>query len=699
MLRYIFTIFLSAFLLFLVQPIIARFILPWYGGTPAVWTACVLCFQVGLLAGYAYAHGLVACCRRHPRRQAVIHFALILISLLFLPITPTDAMKPAASTIAAPTSGIILLLLQTVGLPFIVISASGPLIQHWFFSVSKGASPYRLYAISNLGSLLGLLSYPVLIEPTFGLQRQTELWSATYVIYGILATLCARQFMHSQPDTKADDRTETAPLVPKIEHRILWGICAALGSVVLLATTNQMCQDIAVVPFLWVLPLSLYLISFIICFDHPRWYHRGAWIPLAVLTVGAMVYLLNQGSADVEMHISRQTAIYLCAMFCCCMLCHGEMVRLKPAPTYLTSFYLVISLGGAIGGMFVSLVAPKIFTGIWELHLVLLLITMMISYRVYRDARAGMITRRFWLALFNLFWVQLVLTMAFFLRKHIQEQASDALVIKRNFYGTLSIYDGEVDKPNHWRTLYHGRINHGRQFLNYKTLRAKPSSYYMRLSGPGLIFNFHPKRQALPDQPISIGVVGLGTGTLAGYANIKDSIHFYEINPEVETLAREYFTYIKECPTDVKITLGDARITMEAELEAGSPNQFDALFVDAFSGDSIPMHLFTQEAFESYLAHLAPDGILAIHITNLHLDLSDPVRTLSAALNLNAIWVERYPKERGECYSSWVLLSRTRETLDLIESKGLNSDWERKDARPTLWTDDYSNLLKVIVWD
>ena len=697
MLRYILTIFLSAFLLFQVQPILARYILPWYGGTPAVWTTCMLCFQIGLLAGYTYAHGLVAGFRGHPRKQAAIHFCLILASLVFLPITPTDTMKPEAT--ADPTWGIVLLLLKTVGLPFIVISASGPLIQHWFFSASKSASPYRLYAVSNFGSLLGLLSYPFLFEPLFGLRQQTQLWSVTYIVYGICATLCAWGFIQNRPSTKAHSEGATSSPAPTFQNRISWGVFAALGSIVLLATTNQMCQDVAVVPFLWVLPLSLYLITFIISFDHARWYHRGIWIPLTTVSVAALVYLLNQDYADVELHISIQVGIYLSAMFSCCMVCHGEMVRLKPAPTYLTSFYLVVSLGGAIGGILVSQVAPRIFIGMWELHLSLLAVALMIGYRIFQDTRSGVIVNRFWLALFSLFWIQVVFTMSFFLWLHIEDQIDGAVASKRSFYGSLRVYDGNVGKSNHWRALYHGRINHGRQYLDYETFRAKPSTYYMQFSGAGLAFDFHPKRLTQPEQAINIGVVGLGTGTLASYANSSDSIRFYEINPDVETLAREYFSYLKECPADLSIKLGDARITLEAELAAGESNQFDLLFVDAFSGDSIPIHLFTEEAFDTYLKHLAPDGILVVHITNLHIDLSDPVRVLGDVFDLESIWVARHSKRRGEYYSNWVLMSRQPETLNKIKSQDLHTDWEREEARLIHWTDDYSNLLTVIKWD
>ena len=361
MLAFVIAIFLSAFLLFQVQPIIARYILPWYGGSPAVWTTCMLFFQVGLLAGYSYAHLLVSRFRNRPGWQVGIHVGLLALSIVVLPITPDESLRPTDAGVS-PISGILKLLFFTVGLPYVVIAASGPLLQHWFGALAKGGSPYRLYAVSNCGSLLGLLTYPLVFEPTLGLSQQTRLWSGGYGVYLLLAGVCAWSFIRARRAPVAAVVPESSePEIPKAGSgldRVLWVVLAACGSLLLLATTNLMCQDVAVVPFLWVLPLSLYLLTFIIAFDHARWYFRPFWIPLAVLSIGALAMILNWDFDGPDVHIVLQIGICALAMFSACMICHGEMVRLKPDPYYLTSFYLAVSLGGAVGGLFVSLIAP-----------------------------------------------------------------------------------------------------------------------------------------------------------------------------------------------------------------------------------------------------------------------------------------------------------------------------------------------------
>ena len=696
---FVVTIFLSAFLLFQVQPIIARYILPWFGGTPAVWTTCMLFFQLSLLAGYAYAHGLVVCWRNQPRWQAGVHLALIAVSLLFLPITPDQALK--TNSASDPTLGIVLLLLRTVGLPFLVISASGPLMQHWFATSYPGKSPYRLYAVSNLGSLLALISYPFLIEPVFGLRLQTQVWSGTYVIYGVLALLCARQVLRPSPSRPIPNLEESNPSsdsVP-IGDRILWGTFATLGSVLLLSVTNKMTQDIAVVPFLWILPLALYLLSFIISFDHDRWYRRDIWVPLAVICVGGLVYLLNQDFISNEPHIVLQIVIYVSAMFTCCMICHGEMVRLRPAPQFLTSFYLIISLGGAMGGLLVSQVSPRIFPGYWELHAGLLAIAGIVSFQLAKDLYRNHSVSRLTKSVIIAVWFPMIASMVFFLNTHIRDEINSSLVAKRGFYGVLRVYEGDVNTLEHRRSLYHGRIKHGQQFVATEKTRAEPSTYFMANSGVGVLSRFHPKHLPPSLEPMKIGVVGLGIGTLATLGKKDDSVKFYEINPDIESLARSHFYYLNESTAETSVVLGDARTSLESELSTTGSQNFDILIIDAFSGDSIPLHLLTVEAFQLYLEHLNSGGALAVHITNLHLDLSDPIRTMAKELNLNAIWVECDAIDPGEYYSSWILLSPTSETLDHIASTGLSTVWQNETPRPILWTDDYSNLFRVIRWD
>lgn len=695
---FILAIFLSAFLLFQVQPIIARYILPWYGGSPAVWTTCMLFFQFGLLIGYTYAHLLVSKFRNRPKLQVGIHLAILAVSLILLPITPSDGLKPTGVE-DSPVKGILHLLLLTVGLPYVVISASGPLLQHWFGTVARDKSPYRLYAVSNFGSLLGLLSYPLFFEPQFRLSQQTGLWSGGYALYALLAGLCAWLYLRSRPSTassrqpaKPSDRTTPGSNL----DRFLWVTLAACGSLLLLATTNQMCQDVAVVPFLWVLPLSLYLITFIIAFDHARWYFRPFWIPLAILSTAALIYLLKQDFADEEMHLAAQIGIYSLAMFSACMVCHGEMVRLKPHPHFLTSFYLAVSLGGALGGSFVSLVAPRIFTSYWELHTGLIIFALLAGFCLLRDQRKK--SRPVLLIIGGTSWIAALLTMAFFLKSHMDDIREGAIANTRGFYGILRVYEEFPGTEDHYRALHHGRISHGRQFMD-DLYRFSAYTYYGPNSGPGVLFRYHPNRQPTGLSPMKIGVIGLGIGTQAVYANAADSIRFYEINPQVEEIARTHFSYLSDGYDNCEVILGDARIVLEHELTTTGSQQFDALFVDAFSGDSIPIHLLTREAFELYFEHLKPGGVLAVHITNLHLDLSDPVRTIASELNKETILIENDPEDWDENYSRWVFVTDNMPFRKSITDDRVDALWHDEQPKKILWTDDFSNLLQVIDWE
>jgi len=698
---FLLAIFLSAFLLFQVQPIIARYILPWFGGSPAVWTTCMLFFQVGLLAGYTYAHLLVQAFRSRPQWQVGIHLGLLLVSLLLLPITPDEALKPENSD--SPVGGIVTLLLVTVGLPYVIISASGPLLQHWFGSAIPGKSPYRLYAVSNLGSLLGLVSYPFLFEPRLKLGEQTQFWSLGYVGYGILAFLCGWLFLRKSVGSRVEaGEAESAQRSPW-SHVLLWIAFPATASILLLATTSQMSQDVAVVPLLWILPLGLYLVTFIISFDHSRWYDRRFWIPFAVVAIGVMIYLLGLDDHESDWEkIGTQVAIYVAAMFGACMVCHGEMVRLKPPPSRLTGFYLAISLGGALGGAFVTLVAPCIFDGYWELHAGLALLAVLVSTRLWgaclgmnRKFSAGFVS-----GALTVLWMSALSAMAVFLTLHVRSYREGALVTKRGFYGVLRVmpyYDEDDD--NRHLSLLHGRINHGTQYKNYPRWAG---SYYADGSGPATFFDFHPSR-AVPEgensQPMHFGVVGLGIGTLSAYAEAGDRVRMYEINEQVEELARSNFTYLEDCEGEETVVLGDARIMLEQELARGEAQQFDGLFLDAFSGDAIPLHLLTAEAFELYFKHLKPDGVLLVHVTNRHLDLSDPVRVLAEQFNRQALLIDCWPDDETTQFSSWILIgARDNELLTTIELSESHTPWDREEPKPIRWTDDYGNVLQVL-WE
>jgi spermidine synthase len=464
----------------------------------------------------------------------------------------------------------------------------------------------------------------------------------------------------------------------------------------LLALTNQMCQDVAVVPFLWVLPLSLYLLTFVIAFDHARWYYRPITIPLAVLAIGGVVKLMLSSFSEEEMHISRQIAIYCSAIFFGALVCHGEAARIKPASRFLTKFYLSISLGGAIGGLFVSLAAPQLFTGYGELHLAFCLFAGLITLQMYRRFKSA---KRFtWHYLVGVGWLALVVLLALSLSLHIGTRKDGEIDASRGFYGVLQVYEFGVGTEDHFRELYHGRIAHGRQYMR-EDLQTLATSYFSWESAVGGIFTCHPSADQKNPKPMHVGVIGLGIGTISAYAREGDRYRFYEINPQVEEMARKHFTFLADCKGEESIIIGDGRVSLEWELAAGDAQDFDVLFVDAFSGDSIPIHLLTKEAFELYFQHLKPEGVLAIHITNLHLDLSDPVRNLAEDFGYEAVRVEGYPEigTRNIYYSNWILISQNETFLQRLELNQYPTEWDREIPKEIHWTDDYSNMLEVIM--
>jgi hypothetical protein len=693
---YALAIFLSAFLLFQVEPIIARYILPWFGGTPAVWTTCMLFFQVFLLGGYAYAHLLAS--HFSPRYQVLIHLSLVVCSLVFLPITPGDAWKPDGSE--NPMLAIVLLLVVSIGMPFLLVSASGPLLQHWFSRVHPTVSPYRLYALSNLGSLVGLVSYPFFVEPQLGLGTQTVLWSAGYGLYGVMCAwgaiplfrFAARSGSSGNPEYRTGKK-------PRLSDSLLTLALAACGSVVLLASTNQICRDIAVIPFLWVLPLSLYLISFILCFDHPRWYDRRVWVPVLLTSLSAVAYLLLQDYGAHEMSVYLQIFIYSAALFACCMACHGEMTRLKPSAGYLTSFYLMVALGGVLGGVFVNLVAPVLFKGYWEFHVGLVATLVLLGLCLGRTSDPLRSPLVLWSG--RILWVGVIGAFAGFLGLHIHEQQESTILTQRNFYGVLRVIETDKGTKFASRFLYHGRISHGRQFL-IPERHAYPTAYYGPFSGISLAISRHPERLRLNKREdgerqggLRVGNIGLGVGTIATYSRPGDIYRFYEINPDVERIAREYFTYLKDAKGAQQVVLGDGRISLERELANNTRQQFDILAVDAFSGDGIPVHLLTREAFALYWEHLGPDGILALHITNRHFDFSPVVRALARESGKRALWIKDVAdRERGNNYSEWVLVTSNQMFLQDPFVNFRIQPWPT--LRELVWTDDYSNLFQVV---
>ena len=690
MLAFVFGIFVSAFLLFQVQPVIARYILPWFGGSPAVWTTCMLFFQVGLLAGYYYAHLLATRVAR--QRQAIVHGGLLLLSLALLPITPSSEWIPSGGE--NPAFKILTLLFVAVGLPFAILSASAPLLQRWYAESFPGESPFRLYALSNLGALLALLSYPFIVEPRLPLDEQIDYWSYGYGLFVCLIVVCG--FIHMRA-TSGITAAAVASIKTSRPSRLIWIGLSACGSVVLLATTNQMCQDVAVIPFLWVLPLSLYLVSFIICFENDRWYHRGVWLPFLLVSVAAVVYLLNQAYADTEPSLLWQIIIYSSAMFACCMVCHGELVRRRPVVGELTHFYLYVAVGGALGGICVNLIAPLVFDGFWELHGGLLIVVIVGGLFAWSDkTEFPLFLPR---SVFGMAWTVTAMLMTYYLGVHIKSERELSILNDRGFYGVLHVYDQNPGTNAHQRSFYNGRISHGSQ-LFAPEYRATPGSYYGIDSGIAQAFQQHPNRRQPPGQrrPLKIGVIGLGAGAVSVYARRQDTLRFYELNPQVETIARKYFTYLEDHGEKLDVVIGDARVSLERELEETGSAGFDVLILDAFSGDSIPMHLLTSEAFDLYWQHLREDGILAAHITNFHLDLSDVVRQMAARFKKSAILFEDPATRPYEFTNEWVLVTSNKKFMQAPGIRENKYSFSRPVPRDIVWTDNFSNLFEVVYW-
>ncbi len=704
MIQFAITIFISAFLLFQVQPIIARYILPWFGGSPAVWSTSMLFFQIGLLLGYTYAHLISK--YLGTKKQVILHFILLGLSLLLLPITPSEALKP--NGIDAPAINIILLLLSTVGIPYMLLSSTGPLVQQWFSKKYPDKSPYRLYALSNFGSLLALLSYPFIVEPNFGLNTQTIFWS---IGYGVFILMCGwagitvyNSLSNLSPDLKQVNSTKEEKM--SLWDPLLWLGFSASGSILLLAATNFITQDVAVVPFLWILPLSLYLITFIIAFDSPRWYVRWFWIPLLVVISIKIFRMLAAHYNFSSLPLTGQLFFYLGGMFLALMVAHGEMVRLKPPVKHLTFFYLMVSLGGAIGGVFVTFIAPEIFSDFWEWPLGFILVLLLTAVSIMRKPGFDIpvfISSKLPKSEFSA-WMPALVTMflitisVHYLKKTSSFQDSfskGVLASERNFYGVLRVIESDKGTSLHKYEMFHGQIRHGTQFQDPKKMRI-PTDYYIPLSGVGLAIHQHPK--ALNSQGINMGIIGLGAGTIGSYIKPKDKYVYYEIDSGVERLAREYFTYLSDGANQIDVIIGDGRVSMERELKEQGSRKFDILTVDAFSGDAIPVHLLTQEAFELYFKHLSDDGILAMHITNRYIDLKPLVYNMAKKFNKKSILIKvKKDRPKNIARSTWVLISNNQEFMQNPEVLKNVTPWsDSVHEKNIIWTDNYSNLIKLL---
>ncbi len=683
-------IFSSAFLLFQVQPMLGKMILPWFGGSAGVWIVCLLFFQVVLLLGYCYAHLLVRAFR--VPAQGRIHAALLAVSLLALPIMPRESWKPLTS--ALPALHILGVLTLTVGLPYFLLASTSPLLQAWYARRDVGMVPYRFYALSNVGSMLALLSYPIIVEPWVATSRQGTGWSWAYAGAALVCALLAISSTRSREIASAS-RQENSP-APGWQVQILWIALAACGSALLLAITHHLTQNLAAVPLLWVLPLALYLLSFILCFASGTWYRRGLFIRLLGVALGSMAYALTPSFAGLPLKVS--IPLFCSSLLICCMFCHGELAQLKPHPAHLTTFYLLTSLGGAIGGLFVALVAPQLFAGDHELSIAIGFCALLVLVVLHRDPASP-----FHQARWEIPWL-LVVTLAaaiiISLGLSAREDARGARLRVRNFYGSLRIVEqsapttaftmGGTLRPAaedlRFKKLMNGTIDHGLQFQS-PALRDRPTTYFGPDSGIGVALI-----AAGSSSRLNVGVIGLGAGTLAAWGRPGDRFRFYEINPLVVQIANRDFTFLRDSTATIEIVLGDGRLSLERE----QPQAFDVLAVDAFSGDSIPVHLLTREAMEIYFRHLKPGGVLAVHVSNQFLNLVPIVGATSAGLGKRALVVENQAdSQRGIYRSTWVLVGSADGALAApgIQKAGTPLVATHAQAQ---WTDDYSSLFQAL---
>ncbi|MCC7084529.1 MAG: hypothetical protein IT427_05940 [Pirellulales bacterium] len=764
------TIFVSAFLLFQVQPLIGKYILPWFGGGAAVWTTCMLFFQTLLFGGYAYAHCSVLWLK--PKSQAAVHLALVVAAILFLRIVPGNDWKPLDSI--HPEGKILALLAATIGLPYFVLSSTGPLLQAWFARMFPGRIPYRLYALSNVGSLLALLSYPFLFERVLNAPQQAGFWIAGFVIYAVLCGLAAltlwmlvkgctvanhaprlsspaaAAMVQGKPpsDSAAAGQTSSGDSVaapPVWWHHMLWLVLPALASIMLLATTNQVTSDVPPMPFLWVIPLALYLVTFIVAFEHSRWYRPVVFASFALAsiyllsifpsdlenvavsrfgTAGKVVEQVNQlvvGARNtplsrnakplsISLNVMWYFAINFVALLSVCMLCHGELVRLRPHPQFLTSFYLMIAAGGAIGGLVVSIVCPLVFVTYFEFKLALFLGYLFAIGIIVRSLCNTMAARPRVMILSSLIWLIPLLAMPTLLIAGVGihdlldnlYRNTAAHYQKRNFFGTLRVVevnDTNCTPAEHYYLLQNGNITHGIQYADAR--RRIPTTYYGNASGAGLALGYF-RRLSQQIGGMRVGAVGLGTGTVAAYIDEGDSIQFYEINPNVIEASSKWFSYLRDCEESggkSEITLGDARLSMERETKS---RQFHVLVLDAFSGDAIPTHLLTQEAFEIYLRHLATPaaggahGAIAVHISNRHLDLEPVVRGLSEQFKLQSVRINSSDGANRIYGADWIIVTHNHELIR--ELMPFAKQVDRDPPPPILWTDAWNNTIDVFKW-
>jgi hypothetical protein len=672
-------ILLGAFLSFQVQPVISKCILPWFGGTPAVWTTCMLFFQVLLFGGYAYAHLLKTYLQ--PRQQGLIHLILLFNAALMLPIEPSVAWKPTGSEM--PASYLLWILAAHVGFPYFVLSSTAPLSQAWFSYQDNSDRVYRLYGLSNAGSLLALLSYPFVVEPFLSVSRQSVVWSLMFCGFVLVQSVIAIGMLTRNPMESVFEDVESVPLKSiglPWNLRLAWLALPALASTTLLVVTNHICQDIAVIPLLWVLPLSIYLISYIVCFDSPRWYKPRL---IAVATLIGVLGIQATSVLPSSLHLIAEILSYMIMLSGVCLLAHGEVARIKPPSQLLTQYYMLISAGGAIGGLMVAVVCPTVLNTYAELPAIVALVTAL-SLVVLFVRNGWTETESDWPAVKRLNFVAVALAVLP-LASVLLTSREKTIASERNFFGVLRIKHDDIGTR-----LVHGNTIHGLQLYGERS--SQPTTYYGPHSGIGRAISILQEQC----QKLRIGVVGLGCGVLATYGRPDDRFDMIEINPAVFEIADEHFSFLRDSKAEIHNHLGDGRLVLERMVDV----KFELLVLDAFSSDSIPTHLLTLEAMSLYKQRIADEGVLAIHISNSHLNLHSLVHRLSKESGLDSRVVRsRSDRQIGIEDALWIVITKPGHFL-------WNHSLLTHAAGPTpddfengpLWTDQHQNLVSVLRW-
>ncbi|MGJ8682699.1 fused MFS/spermidine synthase [Paraglaciecola sp.] len=672
-------------MIFQIQPLASKVLLPLFGGGAGVWTTCLFFFQLFLLVGYFYAHTLSKL--KNIKAQVLIHVCLVLCSYWVLPFE----LAHSEFSFTNPSIDIVWLLTVSIGLPFAILSATSPLMQSWFTFSRQTGNPYQLYAISNFGSFLALILYPVLVEPFVTLELQSILWTIGYVVFSILIGYIGFKLSKLETGVVSEKIGREPTVNTSIKHFVIWFLLSALGVVLLVSVTNAMSQNIPPVPFLWLSPLAIYLVTYIVCFGNIRFYKPNVWLVIYGITAFIALFIYFIGG---QFDIATQVTLYLLILFSATMVCHGELSKLKPKTEHATFFYLVISLGGVFGSFMVSFISPLIFDEFTEYPIAIFSVFILFSFSALLKTSAkqdsSIKNTLIWFnnrtVMASISGVVGVLWLLMFYSMNLLYQQFD-LDKSRNFYGILSVKDivqGDVEE----RRLVDGSTAHGAQSLNEDV--TLPLSYYRPNTGVELVLSELSK-----DENIDVGIIGLGVGALGAYGNEGDNYHFYELNPAVIEFANRHFRFLKQSKANISVRLGDARISLQKEFDKGITHQFDVLVVDAFSGDVIPTHLLTREAFKLYHQQITSQGTIILHISNRHLDLLPVVLGNAKYLGMQALLFSTQGGKQ-EHDTDWVILTNKTSILTKMDFQKTRINLADNQLYTVDWTDDYSSILPIL---